>query len=67
MLKYSPLTKIITDKGGKENIACQFYGTEKCRDINIVSGCMNCPMMSAILNQLHIFEKIYMENEPPGG
>lgn len=63
MTEYRPLTKIITTDDGKEMVACQLYGTDKCRSIHTPTGCCGCPMMAAILNQLHIFEEIYLEEE----
>lgn len=62
MTNYKPLTKIIKTDDGVEKVACRFYGTEQCRSIH-TNGCVGCPVMAAILNQLHIFEEIYMERD----
>lgn len=62
MTTYQPLTKIITDDKGKEVVTCRYYGTSECRNIH-TSGCNNCPMLGAILNQLNMFEQIYMEED----
>ena len=66
MTAYRPLTKIISDGHGNESVACQFYGTDNCRSIH-EHGCTRCPMMAAILNQLHCFEKIFLESAAGGG
>ncbi len=61
MGEYKPLTKIITDEKGNQMIACRYYGTEECRKIHTPNRCSDCPVLAAILNQLHVFEEIYME------
>lgn len=61
-MEYQPLTKTITDNKGNEIVTCWLYGTEKCHQIHKPNGCNGCPMFAAILNQLHIFEKIYTED-----
>lgn len=63
MTDYIPLTKIIK-QDDKEFVVCKFYGTQECRSIHTPNaGCACCPMMAAILNQLHAFETCYMESE----
>ena len=58
-MKYEPLTKIIADDSGKEFVTCKFYGTTQCRCLH-TGGCIICPMLAAILNQLHAFEENYI-------
>ncbi len=65
-MNYDPLTKIIIGQDGREYVTCSMYGTEKCRLIHTSQGCIDCPVMAAILNQLHIFEEIYMEGTNDG-
>lgn len=60
---YEPLTKIETNYNGKSEVVCRFSGTEECRLIHKPNGCGNCPVFAAILQQLNIFEKIYMEDD----
>lgn len=59
--KYEPLTKIILDSNGREVVVCRYYGTATCRNIHKNTGCANCPMIAAILNQLNAFEEVYMD------
>jgi len=58
---YTRLTKIVT-VDGQECVACAAYGTETCH-IHSGAGCMKCPMLAAILNQLNFFEEAYCEKE----
>jgi len=67
MEKYQPLTKVITDAKGNEIVTCQLLGTEKCQQIHKPNGCNSCPMLAAILNQLHVFETIYLTDEQQHG
>lgn len=57
---YTPLTKIVIDRNGNEAVACAFYDTEQCQ-IHTCKSCADCKMFSSIMNQLNIFERIYME------
>ena len=63
MTEYKPLTKIII-VDNKKYVVCAKYGTSECRTIHMPNdGCTACPMLAAILNQLHIFEECILENE----
>lgn len=60
---YEPLTKKIIDENGQQIVACRYYGTDKCREIHKKPNeCNYCPMMEAMLNQLNVFEEIYLES-----
>lgn len=53
------LTKVV-EIDGKQCVACINYGTDECqlhKGGNDV-GCAKCPVMGAMLNQLHAFEEI---------
>jgi hypothetical protein len=58
------LTKVV-QKDGKECVTCIYNGTDKCRIHNFGNtyGCMNCPVMGAILNKLNAIEEILEEND----
>jgi hypothetical protein len=66
MTTYKALTKVIKDKNGNERIACSFYGTGACQTEHATYGCGSCPVLGAILNQLHTFEEIYLEETKQG-
>lgn len=59
MITYKQLTKKVTDANGNQMIVCRFHGTEECQ-IHKPNGCNNCQMFNAIINQLNIFEEIYI-------
>lgn len=62
MITYKPLTKKIINQDGQQVVVCKYYGTDECRKIHKNSdGCNGCPMMAAVLNQLNVFEEIYLE------
>lgn len=63
MYNYEPLTKETVDSNGNKQINCILHGTEECRGIHKTKGCTNCPVFSAILTQLRIFEQVYIEGE----
>lgn len=64
---YEPLTKKIIDKKGQQIVVCRYYGTSKCREIHTAPDkCNCCPMMAAILEQLNVFEEIYLEGGQNG-
>lgn len=59
-MQYERLTKIVS-QGGKECVACTYYGTEKCRIHSVddsAPDCYKCNVFAAILNQLYAFEEI---------
>ena len=59
-MDYIPLTKKIT-VNNQECIACALYGTDKCKiHTEKINGCADCPVLSAMLNQLFEFEKVYL-------
>ena len=58
---YTKLTKVIKDSSGQEQVACIDFGTSRCRIHNGIQSCAHCPMMSAMLNQLHAFEQLIDE------
>lgn len=68
-MQYKPLTKKITNEDGTEHIVCAFKGTKECpihTDSNKCLGvCSN--MLNAILEQLHVFEYIYIEAKEQEG
>lgn len=57
---YNKLTKIANVEG-RECVACINYGTEMCHIHKDHPDCIHCPMLAAILNQLHAFEVIVCE------
>lgn len=61
MKNYQPLTKIITDELGNQSVACALLDTKDCQKLH-KNGCATCPMLAAMMNQLHTFEEIYMED-----
>lgn len=63
MITYEPLTKVETNSNGKGKVVCRFSDTDACRLIHKPNGCSNCPIFAAILQQLNVFEKIYMEDK----
>lgn len=60
-MDYKPLTKkVIQDN--QECVTCALYGTSDCKiHTDKIQGCAECPMLSAIYNQLYEFERVYME------
>lgn len=62
MNNYQKLTKIIKDEHGNEQVACVYFGTEKCRAIH-KGGCPTCPMIAAMMNQLSALEDYFIQNE----
>jgi len=64
MTTYKPFTKTINDEHGNQMVVCELYGTNECRNIHTPNkGCANCPMIAAMINQLHAFEEIYMQEQ----
>lgn len=63
MNNYQKLTKIIKDEHGNEQVACAFFGTEKCRAIHKDKNCPTCPMIAAMMNQLAAFEDYFIQNK----
>lgn len=58
-MEYNRLTKktIINDT---ECITCALYGTRKCKiHTDNIETCLNCPVLGAMISQLHIFEEVY--------
>lgn len=62
-MAYIKLTKIVRDEHERERVACIDFGTERCRIHSGVQDCAHCPMMLAIMNQLHEFESLIDEEE----
>lgn len=60
-MDYRPLTKKI-NINNQDCIACSLYGTEECKKIHTgtITGCADCPMIAAMLNQLFAFEEAYI-------
>ena len=58
---YTKLTKVVKDESGRECVTCIGYGTPACHIHSGGIGCAQCPLMAAILNQLHTFEEIAAE------
>lgn len=58
---YTRLTKVVTDEDGNSYVACVNYGTERCRIHNGAPDCIRCPVLGAMLNQLHAFEEMIIE------
>ena len=59
---YTKLTKI-TNIDGADCVTCAFYGTDQCRiHTDNISGCSQCKVLGAIINQLHAFEEIVEAN-----
>lgn len=52
---YKELTKTIIEDG-KEMVVCASYQTQECPANNGAGGCIVCPQLSAMINQLHAFE-----------
>ena len=63
MNNYQKLTKIIKDEHGNEQVACVYFGTEKCRTIHKDGGCPTCPMIAAMMNQLSWLEEYFIQRE----
>lgn len=61
MTTYEPLTKKIIGENGQQIVVCRYYGTDTCRNIHTPNECNHCPMMTAILKQLNIFEEVYLD------
>lgn len=59
-MSYKPLTKKIKINN-QECITCINYGTSNCKiHKKEATGCHNCPVLSAMLNQLYAFESVYI-------
>lgn len=61
MTTYKPLTKKIIGENGQQIVVCRYYGTDMCRKIHTPNECNCCPMIAAILEQLNIFEEVYLD------
>ena len=61
MNNYTPLTKIIIDDNGDERAVCAFHDIENCQNYGKCDS--DCVMHTAVLQQLNIFEQIFLECE----
>lgn len=59
---YARLTKIVKGQDGRDCVTCVNFGTERCHIHNEVPDCIHCPVLGAILNQLHAFEDIVLDS-----
>ena len=57
---YTRLTKIVKGQDGRDCVTCVNFGTERCRIHNGITDCVHCPMLGAILNQLYVFEDMFV-------
>ena len=58
-MSYKPLTKKVLINN-QECIACAAYGTSECKiHKGEATGCSDCSVLSAMLNQLFVFEEAY--------
>lgn len=55
--KYKRLTKRVTTSDGTKCVTCSYINTNLCK--GHCDG--NCPVFVAILNQLCVFEDVYIE------
>lgn len=60
---YARLTKIVKGQDGRDCVTCVNFGTERCHIHNEVPDCIHCPVLGAILNQLHAFEDIVLDSQ----